>query len=444
MPHPILNPFIACINGGKKRAISGKKSCNLKIDQGEEEKEQQNVMERGSSSYLPEELMIESILTRLPARTLAVSCCVSKLWGDSLVLSYLRPTGGYIYVCHGFGFDSLSQVYKVVAVFASKASHKFLCMVVTLVTMSWRKITTTTFGMAPPPGSSPFPSRMLTRVSRTLCRQATFCGGDLFWRTKNKVVNNDDKIEMLLSFDLHNEKIRFIRLPAECTPITAPHERQDLVVDHLLEFKGYPCIARSERRSNSIYHCGHCCNYQTGFCCCCYKIHMYILKDKDKQVWTREETFDVQNMDQEGLLPPPLCRYFDTSDAMPPTRISTCSDQVFLYWFNGERLIFCNLQEKHLKVVECSRSYPSIFRSKMNEDLERCIGGDDDNIYCPSMDYQLHAKVENIISLNTFIPKDSKISEVDCVDELKHLVDNNLATGWLISGRNKHTYYVFF
>ncbi|RZC92043.1 hypothetical protein C5167_027932 [Papaver somniferum] len=109
---------------------------------------------------------------------------------------------------------------------------------------------------------------------------------------------------MLLSFDLHNKKIHFIRLPADCTPITPTDERQYLADDHLLEFKGYPCVARSER------------------------VHIYILTDKDKQVWTREETFDVQIMDQESSLPTPLCCYFDTSAATPPTRILTSSDQM--------------------------------------------------------------------------------------------------------------------
>ncbi|XP_026378056.1 probable F-box protein At1g53815 [Papaver somniferum] len=353
MQHSILNSFIAFFNGGKR-------SFQLKIDLGEEkEEEQQNGMERGAVGCLPEELVIESILTRLPARTLGACCCVSKLWynsilkdsrfsvfhyiqnknklflvfnilnllrggiesnywfsllerekvvirlisgqnnprriyelvgfcnglpciklvgkptdtcgyitilnpirGDSLVLSYILMVS-YIHLCHGFGYDSLSQVYKAVIIFASKANDEFLCMVITLGTMSWRKIITSILDISPPPGSSPFPSRMITRVSRTLYRQATFCGGDLYWRTKNKVANNDDEIEMLLSLDLHNEKIRFIRLPTGCTPT---HEGQYLIIDHLLEFKGYPCSARYERMPNSIYHCGHRCNYQTGVC----------------------------------------------------------------------------------------------------------------------------------------------------------------------------------
>ncbi|XP_026454666.1 uncharacterized protein LOC113355904 isoform X1 [Papaver somniferum] len=409
------------------------------------------MMEAGGASnyHLPEELMIESILTRLPFRTLAVCSIISKYWAEIFVRSYLRPAGGYI--GHGFGFDSLSQVYKVVIIFTSEADNEFLCMVLTLGTMSWRKILTSIVDISPPPGSSPFPSPMVTNVSTTFYRQATFCRGDLFWRTKSTVSNGND-IEMLLSFDLHKEKIHFIQFPTECTLTSTPttDQRQYLADDHLLEFKGYPCIAHSERittRSNND-HYGHRCNYQAGVCCCCYKVHMYILKDKDKQVWTREETFNVQIMDQKGLLPTPLCclikkktpfyRCFNTSVATPRTRILTFSDQVLLYWFNGERLILYNLQEKYLKAVECSRSYPRIFQTKMNEDLERRIG-DDDNIYCPSMDYQLHAQVENIVSLETFIPKEAKTSVCNNA-KLKHLYDNNLIAGWLTLRRKRIAY----
>ncbi|XP_026386885.1 uncharacterized protein LOC113282154 [Papaver somniferum] len=239
---------------------------------------------------------------------------------------------------------------------------------------------------------------------------------------------------MLLSIDLHKEKIRFVQLPAECT-LTAANERQYLAVDHLLEFKGYPCIARSERIiiSNND-HYGHRCNYQTGVCCCCCKVHMYVLKDKEKQIWIREENFDVQIKSQEGFLQYPLCWYFDASAATTPTRILAFSDQVLLYWFNGERLICYNLQEKHLKVIECSRPYPGIFQTKMNEHLNRGIG-DDDNFDCPSMDYQLHAQVENILSLKTFIPKGAETRKFDCADDLLDSIRNNLPAGWLFTGR---------
>ncbi|XP_026403429.1 uncharacterized protein LOC113298808 [Papaver somniferum] len=316
-------------------------------------------------------------------------------------------------------------------------------MVITLGTCSWRNITTTTAEISPPPGSSPFPSRMVTRVSRSFFRPATFCGGDLLWRTTSEVGNNH-KIEMLLSFDLHNEKIQFIRLPAESTPTTTMSERHYLVVDHLLEFKGYPCIARSEKImiSNSD-HSGHRCDYQSNLnCCCCCKVHMYILKDKVKQVWIREETFDVQIKDQEGLLPAPLCSYFDTGAVTPPTRLLTLSDQVLLYWFNGECLILYNLLEKYLKVVKCSHSYPEVFRAQMNETLARCIG-DDNNIYCPYTDYQLHAQVENLVSMKTFIPKGAKTSKYDSFEDFQHAIKGNPPAGCVDMGRESLNCYAF-
>ncbi|XP_026420424.1 F-box protein At3g07870-like [Papaver somniferum] len=64
------------------------------------------------------------------------------IMAESLVLSYLTPTQstGRLcnYLCHGFGFDSLSEEYKVVIIFTTTPSVKtinhqeFVCMVVTL------------------------------------------------------------------------------------------------------------------------------------------------------------------------------------------------------------------------------------------------------------------------------------------------------------------------
>lgn len=59
------------------------------------------------------------------------------------------------------------------------------------------------------------------------------------------------------------------------------------------------------------------------------------------------------------------------------------------------------------------------------------------------MNYQLHAQVENIVSLETFIPKEAKTSVCGSADELRHLVSNNLVTGWLASRKIPHTAYAF-
>lgn len=54
---------------------------------------------------------------------------------ETLGLSYTTPrTRKYNHLCHGFGLDPFSQVYKVVLIYTSKASDRFLCIVITLGT----------------------------------------------------------------------------------------------------------------------------------------------------------------------------------------------------------------------------------------------------------------------------------------------------------------------
>ncbi|XP_026439184.1 putative F-box protein At3g52320 [Papaver somniferum] len=215
---------------------------------------------------LPEDLAIENIATRLPARTLARYSCVSKLWynsifndarfaahhfalqshkklvfnllnvssgshfqkaylfnlqrndsdkniddydgdddhvssnyivnparGETLALMYCDPTisTGGEHLCHGFGFESSSQEYKVVIIFTTRTTNQekedeqlFVCMVITSGTNSWRKIVTKTSEMSLP-FSSPHRRIMVTRAWRNYRRSATLCGGDLFWRIAN-------------------------------------------------------------------------------------------------------------------------------------------------------------------------------------------------------------------------------------------------------------------
>lgn len=154
-------------------------------------------------------------------------------------------------MCHGFGFDASSQEYKIVVIFASKANSEFVSKVITLGSSSWRTITTTAADISLPPGF-PIPRRMVTRVSRPSA-SGTLCRGDLIWKITNEVFEDEEeedvindnissnKIEMLLLFDLSSEKIKFFGLPTE--PIRTPF----LKVDHLLEFEGYPCVARFEK-----------------------------------------------------------------------------------------------------------------------------------------------------------------------------------------------------
>ncbi|XP_026389508.1 uncharacterized protein LOC113284292 [Papaver somniferum] len=375
---------------------------------------------------------------------------------EILSLPYLHPCTemGCKYLCHGFGFDLLTQEYKVVIVFTSRANDEFISVVLTLGTKTWRKIVTSVADISPPPGSSYFPKRMVTRASGNIRTPATLCGGDLFWRmvVENEEVNNynnnNNKSHMLLSFDIHNEKIRFIRLPAECNLTQTP--TTTLVVEHhLLEHKGYLCIAQSEKATrNNIDQ-----SRQDSFVCrCSFTVQLYILKDKVKQVWAKGETFGVQ-VQQLGLAPAPFCCYFDAATATPttlPTRIMSFSDQVLLYWFDRKCLKFYNLQTERLEVVRSSCSSNWIgrfnFEAKMKRfPPERGVGGDDKS-YCPYMEYQLHTQVENIRSLKTFIPA-GEIIKFDGTEEFQRFFESNkntLPTGWVITARESIQHHAFY
>lgn len=377
---------------------------------------------------------------------------INPMRGETLALSYSTPTssagGRCIDLCHGFVFDSLSEEYKVVLIYTTTTStisvsgdQEFVCLVLTLGGSYSRKvIVISTAQISPPPGLPyPFPSPMVT-TSRVTA--ATLYGGDLVWWITNTTPSNNNKIDMLLSFDIHNQKIHFIRLPSECSPTpTTRDEHQCLVVDHhLLEFKGYLCVARSEKlmirnnshhphhhhRRRSRHH--HCKCSKRSFCCSDFKVHLFILKDKINQVWMKAETFNLQ-IKEEGLHPAPLCCYFDTAtntNTTPPTRILSFYDQLLLYWFDGEYLLLYNLQLKHLKMVKCASSsnkqVRDIFVTKMKKGIRpgRCIG-DDDNFIPPYMDYQLHAQAENILSLKTFIPEGETVKFHDF---LQSVVEN--------------------
>ncbi|RZC59975.1 hypothetical protein C5167_021734 [Papaver somniferum] len=166
---------------------------------------------------------------------------------------------------------------------------------------------------------------------------------------------------------------------------------------------------------------------KTRFCGYGFKVHLYILKDKVKQKWIEEETFDVK-MKENSVLQDPFCRFFGYSTNANtgnnhPTRIFSFSDQLMLYWFDGGYLIFYNLQMKHYNVVEgtrsCNEENRAIFEAKMSgiaPDPGIC---EDDDTHCPCSDYQLHAQMENIISLTKFIPEGVKVAEFDCIDSIE-------------------------
>ncbi|XP_026454215.1 uncharacterized protein LOC113355547 isoform X2 [Papaver somniferum] len=121
---------------------------------------------------------------------------VNPVRNETLVLKYSIPSGTE-YLCHGFGFDSLSNEYKIVVIYTTTTTRMnssnlqdeeeqvFVCMVITFGTSSWRKIVTRNSGISSPPGSSPFSRRMVTKAWKKDQRSATLCGGDLFWRITN-------------------------------------------------------------------------------------------------------------------------------------------------------------------------------------------------------------------------------------------------------------------
>ncbi|RZC73016.1 hypothetical protein C5167_048496 [Papaver somniferum] len=270
---------------------------------------------------------------------------------------------------------------------------------------------------------------------------ATICGGDLLWRISNYTSGGDDEMEMLLSFDICTEKIQFIQLPPECNSLihnldTAEDNCYELR-HHLLEFKGYPCVARSEKTwigERVEYH---------------FKVHLFILKDKVDQIWIEEETFNVRlkedGVELDSLLRDPFDRYFNKTRRSNDhrshrTRMCSFSDQVMLYWFDGGCLIFYNLRMNHHNVAKganpCTgRDRRDIFKAKL-KGMATDPGSDGDDVpHCPCIDYQLHAQVENIISVKTFIPKGGEVGEFDNYEEFQQFLTDKQPVGWVATGR---------
>ncbi|XP_026405222.1 putative F-box protein At2g02030 [Papaver somniferum] len=163
-------------------------------------------------------------------------------------------------ICHGFGFDPSANKYKLVSIFGT--TQKELNVVVfTLGTKSWRNITASTTSLSAHGG------RPITKIraptgsdkSAILCTTSG-SGGCLVWKMiatlggagSNHIQHdggnavNNNEMEMLLSFNLHDEKFQLIQLPAKST---TDEQQKHLFVDypHLLGFKGSPCIARVEK-----------------------------------------------------------------------------------------------------------------------------------------------------------------------------------------------------
>ncbi|XP_026391561.1 uncharacterized protein LOC113287099 [Papaver somniferum] len=214
---------------------------------------------------------------------------------------------------------------------------------------------------------SRLPVKSLTRLSCTkirspnsgllrTCASAVFTsygaagagGGALFWWTTDP--------QVILLFDLHENKLQYIRIPLE----RDTHTRR-------FEHKGFLVVARLEKKSPTTLTLG--------------KVHLKILKAyKDDQVWA-EETIDL------SAYSIPFSSTF---------RFMSFSDQILLYWVDAKNFHFFNLQKRCLKVV---RNLDSCISEKMLPTVVR------------PYDYWLNCEVENICALRTLLPARAQISD---------------------------------
>ncbi|KAI3832853.1 hypothetical protein MKX03_026614 [Papaver bracteatum] len=347
-------------------------------------------------------------------------------------------------VCCGFGFDSLSNQYKIVLVIATTsnsssvvidAHDKFKCMVFTLGSKSWRESSS--------PNTLPIVPANITRITQkkrmivsrmSFSRSAIYVAGALYWRVLTRDAGKDEETEMLLCFDIHDEQFQLISLPAECelkmktaATTTITTEQQQQLVDHrLLEFKGSPCVARLQTITSGEPQ------QMNGNCSC--KVHLYVLKDRVKSVWTRE-TFDVCNNSMVQGMPYSPCipatgtatttttvttgtttTTTITTTTTTITQILCSSDRVILYWFDGKCVQFYDLRRKQLKAVKYTcveRGVISLFNPENLHQVPPSLDDDVDTtnklIYCrrDHIDYKLDFYVQNFLLLETFVPKGS-------------------------------------
>ncbi|XP_026428983.1 F-box protein At5g65850-like [Papaver somniferum] len=206
-----------------------------------------------------------------------------------------------IITCMGFGFDSLSNKYKLVFVARSTFGGEFKCFIFTFGADScWREVTIN------------LNSSNMFRASDqlwTLNKSSVFCNGVLYWRGATEPYP-------LISFDLHHESFHLIRFPTEC--ISADEKQQQLV--HLLDYKGALCVARLEKQSGSQN----------------LKLHLHTLRDRIKQVWIKETPV---------VLPFPL-------PLLDATRLMGFSDdRILFHWFDGKDFQLRDMHMKYVKVV---------------------------------------------------------------------------------------------
>lgn len=273
-------------------------------------------------------------------------------------------SGAYGVVNYGFGFDSITKEYKVVYITYSATVRSFKCLVLTLGrgTISWSEVVA--------------PEVVVSRCFKSAVYTSHNGASTLSWRTAD--------INVLLSFDLHDETFNVIRVPVECES-----NKDEYPLVELVEVGGFLGLLRLEslipRGDNSSctgnrYHPLHEESNTWKM------VHLYILQDKVNQVWSKQQKFDL------------------TPYSLPcsmNSRFASFSDQILLFWVDGKGFQLFNLHKKHLKVVTAHVS--------VNNQGPESVS---------SQDFRLTYHVENLCSLQSLLPQSAYRSDSTCIHQI--------------------------
>ncbi|KAI3916384.1 hypothetical protein MKW92_028990 [Papaver armeniacum] len=314
------------INNMKKKKMKKQKT----------EEKDEVTMDDDFQISLPIELILE-FLSRLPIKSLT-RLSITNVWNyaSKEFLRIVPPVirGGYYKIrSSGFGFDSINNEYKLVIIVYMLETKSLKCLVYTFgIKSSWTEVRSPDFGL------------LLTSIYG-----ATGGAGALFWRTIDP--------QLILLFDLHEDKLQYIRSPVECNADTRFFKHKGFFVVAILQNKSPPGEGIDTKTAVTLE-----------------KVHLKILKAyKDEQVWDTE-TIDV------SMYSIPFSVNF---------RFVSFSDQILLYWVEAKSFQFFNLHRKCLKVVR---------------KLASCVSKKRLPVAVGAKDYWLNCEVENICSLKTLLP----------------------------------------
>ncbi|KAI3837059.1 hypothetical protein MKW98_005392 [Papaver atlanticum] len=263
--------------------------------------------------------------------------------------------GGYYYKIRssGFGFDSINNEYKLVIIVYMLETKSPKCLVYTFgIKSSWTEV------------RSPDSGLLLTSTYG-----ATGGAGALFWRTSDP--------QVILLFDLHEDKLQYIRIPVERNAVKRLFEHKKSFVVAILQKKSLPVEGINTKTAHTLE-----------------KVHLKILKAyKDDQVWDKE-TIDLSTYS------------IPFSDNF---RFVSFSDQILLYWADPKSSLFFNLHRKCLKVVK------NICSGMSKKRLPRAAG---------AKDYWLNCEVENICSLKALLPVRAQKSDRAALNSMMESFQN--------------------